>query len=64
MAWIHPVPSAMIAAHWATQDTPVLTQRTLLLQSGRVFLSGMRKCLCGNLPTLWCQLHVVADCLD
>ncbi len=72
MAWIHPVPTAMNAAQWATQDTPVLARKTLLLQSGRALLTGMREWL--NEDKFTCPLcgadstamaitgHVVADC--
>ena len=41
MARVHPVPTAIHAAQWATQDDPVHGCKTLLIQNGRLLLDGV-----------------------
>jgi len=40
MAWVQPVPTAVNAAQWATQDDPVHGRKALFNQNGRLLLSG------------------------
>jgi len=41
MAWAQPVPTALNAAQWATQDNPAHGRKTLLIQNGRLLLRGV-----------------------
>jgi len=41
MAWVQPVPTALNAAQWATQDNAAHARKTLFLQNGRLLLDGI-----------------------
>jgi len=72
MAWVHPVPTALNAAQWSTQDNSAHGRKALLIQNSRVLLQGTDEWQdAAHLPCPLCQTdctaaditaHLMLDC--